>query len=94
MMKFMEIYDESYCISQSAVPSSAYLQTNKMASFDLAYDPETGMAVDKIEVLMEVFADDNIFDELSTAEFDGIIASTSNNDAVAELNQAFSEEQA
>jgi len=63
----------------------------KMATFDLSFDCEQPYE-ETLEVLMQVFADDNIFEEVTSTENAVLTASTSTTDAIQDLNQALAED--
>ena len=67
-----------------------YKQT-KMAVFDLCFDFQQPDE-ETLEVLMEVFSDDNIFEEVTSTENDVLTASTSTTNAIQDLNRALAED--
>ena len=63
----------------------------KMATFDLSFDFQQPDE-ETLEVLIEVFADDNIFEEITSTEHDVLTASTSTTNAIQDLNQTLAED--
>jgi hypothetical protein len=62
-----------------------------MATFDLSFDFQQPDE-ETLEVLIEVFADDNIFEEVTSTEHDVLTASTSTTNAIQDLNQTLAED--
>ena len=62
-----------------------------MATFDLSFDFQQPDE-ETLEVLMEVFADDNIFEEVTSIERGVLSASTSTTNAIQDLHQALAED--
>ena len=62
-----------------------------MATFDLSFDFQQPDE-ETLEVLMEVFSDDIIFEEVTSTEHDVLTASTSTTHAIQDLNKAQAED--
>jgi hypothetical protein len=61
-----------------------------MATFDLSFDFQQPDE-ETLEVLMEVFADENIFEEVMSTAHNVLTSSTSTTNAIQDLNQTLTE---
>ena len=62
-----------------------------MATFDVCFDFQQPDE-ETLKVVMEVFSDDNIFEEVTSTEHDVLTASTFTTNAIQDLHQALTED--